>query len=404
MYDVVVVGGGASGLVAAISAARAGSKVLILEKKDRIGKKILATGNGRCNLGNIDLSIDHFVSQDLNLVNSINDLFPLESLYHFFRGLGLEIVVEEGRLYPRSKQAASVLDVLRHELERLGVNIETEAPVRRLTTYKGAFKILYGENLTVIAKTVILSTGGQAGPQLGCSGDGYDLARGFGHSVIPPAPALVGLKLQSPYLKGLSGLRVEATVAIPELDLTETGEVIFTDYGISGIPVFDLTRCIGQKKRLTLRLRLAHDTDEPTLRSYLHGRFRTLSHKTAQDALIGYLPKQLVVPSLKEAGIPLEREAGKVSSHQIDALAAILWQWDFAILGLNTWEQAQTTWGGVPLSEVSVPALESKKQPGLFLAGELLDVHGRCGGYNLHWAWASGFAAGKYAGEKTGKA
>lgn len=401
MYDVVVVGGGASGLVAAISAAHAGSKVLVLEKKDRIGRKILATGNGKCNLGNVDLSINHFVSHDLCLVRTINELFDLESLYHFFCGLGLEIVVEEGRLYPRSKQAASVLDVLRHELDRQMVSIETEAPVRSLVADNGVYKILYGESSTVFSRTVILSTGGQAGPQLGCSGDGYELARDFGHSVISPAPALVGLKLQSPYLKALSGLRVDATVAIPELDLTETGEVIFTDYGISGIPIFDLTRHIGHRKRLTLRLRLAHDTHELTLQNFLEVRFRALSHKVAQDALIGYLPKQLVAPSLKEAGIPLERASGKVSPHQIAALAATLWQWDFIILGLNTWEQAQTTWGGVPLSEVSVPTLESKKQPGLYLAGELLDVHGRCGGYNLHWAFGSGFLAGQSAGKRT---
>jgi len=214
-------------------------------------------------------------------------------------------------------------------------------------------------------------------------------------------PALVGLRLKSPYLKVLSGLRTEATVEIPELSLVETGEIIFTDYGVSGIPVFDLTRAIGPKQRLTLRLRLAPESpDLVSLEQALQERQRLLAHKTASDALIGFLPRQLIVPVLKEAHLPPDRSTSSLGKMDIGRLAQTVWAWDFSIVGLNTWEQAQTTFGGVRLNEVHPNSLESGHMAGLYFAGELLDVHGRCGGYNLHWAWASGYVAGTNAGRK----
>ena len=241
-YDVTVIGGGAAGLVAAIVARRNGASVMVLEKNNKIGKKILATGNGRCNLGNDDLSLEHFVSQDIPLAEQVLRQFNGAAALSFFRGLGLEFVHEEGRIYPRSKQAAAVLEVLRHELDHLGVRVTTEASATSITLSERGFTIGYGQEQTLRTQSVILATGGKAGPQLGSTGEGYVLAKQLGHKLLLPTPALVGLKLLSPFLKSLSGLRIEAKVCIPELELTEVGEVIFTDYGLSGIPVFDLTR------------------------------------------------------------------------------------------------------------------------------------------------------------------
>jgi len=186
-------------------------------------------------------------------------------------------------------------------------------------------------------------------------------------------------------------------VSIPELAREEVGEVIFTDYGISGIPVFDLTAHIGHRTGLALHLRLADQSSLPLLVSFLQDRLHLLRHKIVHNALIGYIPTQLITPLLREASLPLDLPSSQVRDRELSALAALLWDWAFPIVGQNTWEQAQTTWGGVPLCEVDLPSLRSKKHPRLFLAGEVLDVHGKCGGYNLHWAFGSGTLAGESA-------
>ena len=399
MFDVMVIGGGAAGLASAIAAGRAGCKVMVLEKRERLGRKILASGNGRCNLGNVDLSPSRFSSQDHRLLSAVLSDFSLAQLYAFWGGLGLELTVEEGRIYPRTMQSKSVLEVLLYELARLNVGITLSAPVIGLSAIEQdqGFEATCQGGAIFRARAAILALGGMAAPQLGCTGDGYALAAALGHTLVRPAPALVGLRLASRHLKELAGLRLRASVSIPALAATETGEVIFTEYGLSGIPVFDLTACIGQLDSLYLHLRLAEQATQAALMTFLVDRLHLLSHKTMREVLVGYLPTQLVSPILSEAGIPLELPATKVLDRHLDALGALLWDWTFPIDGLNTWEQAQTTWGGIPLREVGIPALESKKHPGLYLAGELLDVHGRCGGYNLYWAFASGYLAGQHA-------
>jgi len=394
-YDLVVVGGGAAGLVAAIVAARRGAKVLIIEKNARLGKKILATGNGRCNLGNDHWSLDNFVSHDIARAAQVLERFDNQVAKHFFGQLGLIIVSEEGRWYPRSKQAVSVLNVLLSEGARRGVETVTSTPVHSIKVTSRGFT-LHHANGQSDGQRVLLATGGLAAPKLGCTGDGYSLAKALGHSIHTPSPALVGLRLQSAHLKKLSGLRLAAEVAIPQLGLAERGEVIFTDYGISGIPVFDLTRAIGHRQGLALRLKLAHEAaTESDLHAFLGPFLRALSAKSPGEALAGYLPHQLCLPVLEEAGLEHKKYVGDLSRTEIAQLVRQLWAWDFTIVGLNTWEQAQTTWGGIPLGEVDTATLNSRKQSGLSLAGEILDVHGRCGGYNLHWAFASGYVAGQ---------
>ncbi|MBT9157789.1 MAG: Ferredoxin--NADP reductase [Firmicutes bacterium] len=393
LYDLVVVGGGAAGIVAAIVAARTGASVLILEKNEKLGKKLLATGNGRCNLGNDDLSLDNFVCHDLTAAKQVLERFGTAEAVQFFAGLGLVIVSEEGRWYPRTKQASSVLEVLQQELRQLRVEVITSSPVYAIVATDTGFTLTHKAG-SQAARLVLLATGGMAAPQLGCSGDGYALAKACGHSILPPSPALVGLKIKSLYRKALSGLRVKAEVSIPELNLSERGEIIFTDYGLSGIPVFDLTRQIGHRQGLTLRLRLAYDErEEVLLGQFWRERIKHLAHKYIDEVLTGYLPQQLIVPVLREIGLAPKTLAGQLPEECIARLCLLLWSWDFPIIGLNTWEQAQTTWGGIPLNEVDPATLTSHRQPGIFFAGEILDVHGRCGGYNLHWAFASGFVA-----------
>jgi len=398
-FDVAIIGGGSAGLVAAIAASRAGANVVVLEKNKKLGKKILASGNGRCNLGNQDLSLKHFVSHEPELADTVLTRFDGKAALDFFSDLGLDVVTEDGRIYPRAMQATAVLDTLQQELGRYNVIVRAECTVKDVAVKGNSYVVSCGAAETLNARRVILTTGGMAGPQLGCVGDGYKIAAGFGHTIITPTPALVGLKLKNPYAKVLSGLRTQATVAIPELNLSETGEVLFTDYGISGIPVFDLTRAVRNPQHLNLQVCLTPDirTFSDT-ESLLATRFKRLAHKQVGDALIGLIPRQLVMPVLTEASIQINKLSSKLKATEINRLTRILREFTFPIVDLNTWEQAQTTSGGVPLGEVHIHSLESKLTPGLYIAGEILDVHGRCGGYNLHWAWASGYIAGRSAG------
>jgi predicted Rossmann fold flavoprotein len=400
-YDIAVIGAGASGLVAAISAAREGATVCLIDRNERVGRKILATGNGRCNLANNDMNRKHFHSSAPGFVESVLENVALGGVLSFFASLGLEVASEDSRLYPRSMQAASVLDVLRHEVDRLRIAILTNVRVLSVSRSGGLFRLGLQGQETMVVGQVILATGGKAAPKLGTSGDGYALAAALGHDIVEPIPALVGLRLLSPHLKGLAGLRIQASVGIPELGTQQSGEVLFADYGVSGIPVFDLSAAAAAALRnnrpMHLIISIMPDTPEE-LHERLEQRFALLRHKTALDVLIGLLPKQLGPALLKDAGFSsLNKSASQVTKQELSSLAGLLHAWSFAILDHNGWVQAQTTAGGVDLKQVFPADMQSKICPGLYFSGEILDVHGDCGGYNLMWAWSSGILAGRSA-------
>ena len=404
-YDIAVVGAGASGLVAALVASRAGAAVCLLERNERIGRKILATGNGRCNLANVNMDDTHFHSYDPVFVRAVLRTVGLRQVLDFFASLGLEIVEEDSRIYPMSMQAASVLDVLRHEVDRLGIATMTNARVERITRSGNCFKVHIEAHKCLEVAKLVLATGGKAAPKLGTTGDGYDMAASLGHRLFDPVPALVGLRLSSPHLKGLAGVRIHATVSISELNIEHAGEVLFTDYGLSGIPVFDLSAGASRAFRSGTALHLVINLLPGSIEAVcarLRQRFALLKYKSSLDALIGLLPKQLGPALLKDAGFSsLHKPASEVTEQEFVALAGLLHSWRFAIVDHNGWLHAQTTAGGVDLSQVSPGDLQSKICPGLYFAGELLDVHGDCGGYNLMWAWSSGMLAGRNAATRS---
>ncbi len=404
-YQAAIIGGGASGLVAAIRAARLGAKVIVLERMDRVGKKILVTGNSRCNLTNSQIRPEFYFGRQPEFAAEILKQFGWQQTLDFFAELGLVCRAEGDKFYPVCGQASAVLDVLRYELESLGVEVCCQAEVLRLEKTNSGFRLFLPHKKQLTAHKVILAAGGKSSPVLGSNGSGYLLAQSLGHSLIEPFPALVQLQLDCPYLKALKGFKFEGQAQVysgEKLLASSTGEILFTDYGISGPAILNLSRTAGlalqRKQEVSLQLNLLTWMKQEKVAGYLEERLQQQGHKSLSLALVGFLHKRLIPVALKAAGFNnLNQLAAEISQEQLQNLAQLLTSWKFRISGLNGWSNSQVTAGGIAVREVNRLTLESKLVPGLYFAGEILDIDGACGGYNLQWAWACGWVAGKQA-------
>jgi predicted Rossmann fold flavoprotein len=406
---VTVVGGGSSGMMAAVSAARAGAAVMLLERKDRVGKKLLATGNGRCNLTNTDGSLSRFHGGDRAFIAGVLTRFPAASAIQFFEELGIACTLEgEGRVYPRSGQASAVLDVLRWELERLKVDVRTGYEVKRIAPADDGFSLALAAGGELAAGRLVEACGGSAAPQFGSDGSGQRLAAALGHRLVEPVAALVPLRLRADFLRKLKGVSFAGRGEVrcgDEVLRGEEGEFLFTDNGISGPPVLQLSRAAAvalQKKREPrIVLDLFPGTTLEQLDDALTIRFRRQGGKSLADGLVGLLNKRLIPVLLSAAGIDYQAlPCADVSQAARNALARLLKSWSLAIFGTMPWPEAQVTAGGVSLQDVNAETLESRLVPGLYFCGEVLDVDGDCGGFNLQWAWASGWLAGQSAARR----
>lgn len=404
---IAVIGGGAAGLMAAIAAAKNGTHVTIYEKQNRVGKKILATGNGRCNYTNMNLNMGCYHSNNLKMAEEAMNFFDLNKTLKFFEDLGIYPYVDEsGKVYPNSLQASSVLDVLRYEISRLKVEEVTDFNVTALRKSKDKFSII--GNDTIIADRVILTTGGKASPQLGSDGKGYELAKSFGHEIIEPSPALIQLKLNGKYFKRITGIRFDGTAKAyvgDKLIREEDGEILFTEYGISGPPILQLSRKVIEElnkgKRPYLLIDMFPNNSKLQLYDILQDRFNRICYKTIEEGMIGFINKKLISVVLFEAGFDdLNKLCGHLNKKEIFKIIDILKEWKFEVTGHNSWQQAQSTAGGIKLTQVNPKTMESLKVKGLYFAGEILDVDGDCGGFNLQWAWSSGYTAGYYCSIK----
>lgn len=400
---VIIVGGGASGIVAAISAAREGANVTLIEHKDRVGKKILSTGNGRCNLTNEYMTPDCFRGDELSIVTEILNQFGYQETVRFFEDLGVILKNRQGYVYPISDQASSILDVLRMELNRLGVTICLEQHVTTVKKQTKGFHVVTDKG-TYQGDALILATGGKAAPVLGSDGSGYTLAKQFGHRMSPVVPALVQLKGKGNSFKQVAGVRTHAKVSLfvnDEFICDDTGELQLTDYGISGIPVFQISRyaakAIYEKKSVTVKLDFLPSMPEDTLVFFVTERIKKHGHKTAEEFLVGMLHKKIIGMLLKEANISFTATMNKVSDEKLKKLLDLCKHFPVLIEGTNGFEQAQVCAGGVKTSEINCKTMESLYEQDLYIVGEILDIDGICGGYNLQWAWATGFIAGKNA-------
>jgi len=406
---VAVIGGGAAGLMAAIAAAQAGARVTVLERGDRVGRKLLATGNGRCNLTNLHARPCHYHSvhsAGARLAGQLLDRYPPQAVLAVFEGLGLLWREEEdGRVYPRSGQASAVLDVLRFACDRLGVETRCGQEVRALAQTPGGFALSLADGQVLVAGRVIVAAGGKASPRLGSDGGGYGLLTALGHALTPCYPALVQLRCATAGLQALKGLRAQAqaTLYIDHAPVrTEGGEALFTEYGLSGIAVLSLAREVGPAlaagREVHIGLALLPERDEAARACLIRQRRTLFSDIVAGQFATGMLPRRIGEALCLAAEIPLQLPFGGVTDAQTDALATLLGDWRMIVTGLQPFENAQVTAGGIDAKGFDPATMESLLVPGLYAAGEVLDVDGDCGGFNLQFAWASGLLAGRTAG------
>ena len=411
MFDIIIVGGGAAGMMAAITAARNGASVCILERKERLGKKILATGNGKCNYTNQLQHISCYRGSEETFIKAVLTQFPMEETVAFFKEIGIYPKERNGYFYPHSEQAASVADALEAECKMLGVQIYLEQYVTAIKQEKRIFcvsaKNKEQELKQYKAYKLILAAGGMAAKVHGSDGSGYTLAKQLGHSLVKPLPAIVQLKAQGSFFKTLAGVRTEGHISlwIDEKKVTEEfGELMFTAYGLSGIPVMQVSRFaaegLANKKTVIAKLDLFPELQKQALYDEILRRFERAKGKhTYEQALVGLLNHKLNYILLKEAGFePTQTPSGKLKE-ATERFVKQVKQFTVPISDTNGFDNAQACAGGVSTKELT-SQMESKLVPGLYIVGELADVDGTCGGYNLQWAWSSGYVAGYHAAQK----
>lgn len=406
---VAVVGGGASGLVAAIAASEEGAEVTLFEKKDRVGKKILATGNGKCNLGNLALSVEQYYCKDKEKLGRMLAQFGTEETIRFFQGLGLMLREKNGYLYPYCEQASVVLDILRGHLTG-SIQVLTDTPICKVSPLAGR------EGLLLTAQDgrqfhfdrVILACGSAASLKQGEGRDGCRMAKELGHRIIPVVSGLAAMHVKEEFRKALAGVRCQAHIRLlvdGREQGEEQGELQFTSYGISGIPVFQLCRTAAYALRDGSKVQAALDFfpgwKDEDYEQMIRQRCKSNREKTLEEFLTGTLHKKLNLVFLKQAGLKPGMRVKEVSFEQIHRLLLGCRHLLLHIEAVNPPEQAQVCAGGVDFSQVD-DCLESRLVKGVYFTGELLDVDGICGGYNLQWAWTSGYLAGHGAAREQG--
>lgn len=412
MTKIAVIGGGASGLACAIEIMRTVKnkddvKVTILERLPRVGKKILVTGNGRCNLTNINASVKNYRG-DADFTEYALNQYPPQSNIVFFNSLGLYTRTEdEGRVYPLSNQASSVLDALRFECARLGV--ETVCDYRAVhlkTVYTGVTTKIIVNNRDRF-DYVVVACGGMACKAHGTDGDAYDLLKMFGHKIISPAPALVSLNCDE-FTKALKGVRSICKMNLiidGEKTLENYGEVQFTDYGLSGIPIMQLSRfvSVSPSNNIYIELDTTPDFTAEEIRKYLYSR-RNIDKGLCENMLSGIMNKQLCIVLMKECDIQVNGRINELTDSEIEKLADIIKCWKIKIKNSRSFDYAQVTAGGADCSQFNAETMESSLVPNVFCCGEALNIDGDCGGYNLQWAWSSGRLAGNTIAERINNA
>ena len=399
-----IIGGGASGMAAALAAAENPEiQVILMERQARVGRKLQATGNGRCNLTNLHASEGGYHGDDAQFSKYAIGRFDPDTTLDWFRSLGLFTVAEEsGRVYPYSDQANSVVDVLRFALEKTNITVKLGFEAEKVKKTDSGFRIESKEE-TVECEKLIVACGGLAGTKLGGTMSGYKILRAFGHKCTKLRPTLVQLKSGWNGVAGLKGVRANCHAAIyrdDTLHRESTGELQFTEYGLSGPVIFEISRdaCQGGGQWLC-RLDFLPGIEEEALKAELLRRRST--NLPASELLTGILHNRLGRVLTQAAGISANRKIAELSDYELSQAAKTVKSFDISLTEPMGMDSAQVTAGGIVTREFDEKTMESRLVPGLYACGEVLDVDGDCGGYNLQWAWSSGRLAGGHAGGNT---
>ena len=403
MKKVVIIGGGASGLISSIFAKNKDNEVIILERNSICGKKILATGNGRCNYWNEDQNLRHYNSTSKNLLEKIITLDNQKQIMTLFNRIGIVPKIKNGYYYPTSNQAISIRNALVTEATKLGVKIYQDALVDKVT-YSNNKYIVEFNNKKIIADSLIIATGSKASPKTGSTGIGYTLAKSLGHTIIEPLPALVQLVGQGKYFTSWDGIRSDVNVSLYAANKfikEETGEIQLTNYGVSGICIFNLSRFasayLKENKKVEVVINFLPWLKEDAI-TYFDKRTSLMPSRTIFELLEGLLNNKLLNTFLSILKLDESRKWTNMSKQEKINLINILTNFHLPIIDTKSFDNAQVCSGGVDLSEINPNTMESLINKNLYIVGELLDVDGDCGGYNLSFAWISGMLAGKSIG------
>lgn len=395
--DIIIIGAGASGIVTAINAKNENNRVILLEKNDRIGKKLLATGNGRCNYTNMNLSEKNYSSPDF--VKRTLEGFSNEDLINYFRILGLESTLDGNRVYPISLKANSVLNILIYWLEKKGIEVKTKSQVKEIKKTKKGYEVITNEEI-LRADIVVAAFGGKAMPASGSDGVSFEILKKMGIRVTDLKPALTQLKLDSKYLKHLSGTKVigRARLLRDEKVIDEReGEILFTNYGISGPPILDMS--VNTKEGDIIEVPLINNLKKDSI-DMVYNRYYMFPDFSLEEFLMGLVDKKFIHYIVDSLDMDKSIAMNMISMGDFEKIIGLLLKSRFNVTGHTGFKNAQVTRGGVSLDEVSPENYEAKKYKDLYIIGEALDIDGDCGGYNLHFAFGCGYRLGKILREK----
>ena len=395
--DIIIIGAGASGIVTAINAKNENNRVILLEKNDRIGKKLLATGNGRCNYTNMNLSEKNYSSPDF--VKRTLEGFSNEDLINYFKILGLESTLDGNRVYPISLKANSVLNILIYWLEKKGIEVKTKSQVKEIKKTKKGYEVITNEE-TLRADVVVAAFGGKAMPASGSDGVSFEILKKMGIRVTDLKPALTQLKLDSKYLKHLSGTKVigRARLLRDEKVIDERdGEILFTNYGISGPPILDMS--VNTEEGDVIEVPLINNLKKDSI-DMVYNRYYMFPDFSLEEFLMGLVDKKFIHYIVDSLDMDKNTAMNMISMGDFEKIIGLLLRSRFKVTGNTGFKNAQVTRGGVSLDEVSPENYEAKKYKNLYIIGEALDIDGDCGGYNLHFAFGCGYRLGKILREK----
>ncbi len=400
--DIAVIGGGASGLVAAITAKRQDKtkRVCIFEGLDRVGKKLITTGNGRCNITNKEISLARFHGERVGFAEYALNKYSGQPLEEFFLSVGIPFVNEGNKVFPASLQASSVVDCLRFECEKLGIEVLCGKKIEKIIGGK-VFTLITGSE-RFSAKTVICCGGlYSGGDKVGSDGSLYRILKDMSYKTVKLSPSIVQLKTETDFTKQLKGIKVDAKATLFKNGKpikSEFGEVLFCDYGLSGPAIMNISREAAREDRgFTVSLDLFPVVSKEALAEVLKKRTTVLKERNLEEFFTGMLNKRLGQVALKYCGYRLSDPSDSLSDKDFEKIALALKSFEFKVTGNTGFINSQATAGGISTSEFSDKTLMSKKHHGLFACGEILDIDGDCGGFNLTWAFASGILAAKSA-------